>query len=245
MDVKKKYHKKFLKTYISYIVFIIATISVAILSYIFVQSEWSYVLIFSLLFLLLAMSYRFKKSLYLIIHESYIENIKEDVMDPIELNDQIDMVSIQRKLLKDGYDLTYTGNDYVLLTKIVKDAYIRKIFQHHILYVAMIAFDDKATFYQQKVDDIINEIQFKSQTEDKKRIDRLLISQYKPIKTFNDQERQRVNEIIFIKTDKHIVSTINIGIVESPHIALMLASKTYRPSSYYQLHIDTILSSLK
>lgn len=245
MDVKKIYHKKFLTTYISYIFLIIATISVAILSYVFILYQWKYFIIFILLLGLLILSYRFKKSLYLIIHQSYIENIKADVIDPIELKDQLNMIQIQKKLHYEGYQLHYTGNQYVVLIKIEKDDMVRKIFQHHILYVAVIAFDTSVAYYQEKVDDLINEIQFKSQTIDKKRIDRLLISQYKPIYEFNDKERNDINEIIFIKTDKHLVSTINIGIIESPHLALMLASKNYRPSLYYQMHLDTIYRSLK
>lgn len=245
MDVKKKQHKQFLFTYISYILTIIATISVAILSYILFQSDWAYLIIFLLLLLLLFASYRFKKTLYLIIHRSYFEHIQEDVIDPIDLNPEIDVIDVQKQLLRHGYHLHYTGNQYVVLIKIVKDTQIRKIFQHHILHVAVILFDDKLTYYQTKVDDLINDIQFKSQTEDKKRIDRLLITQYKPVSEFTETERQAINDIIFIKTDKHIVSTINVGLLKAPPIALMLASKTYRPSTYYQMHLDEIYSALK
>jgi len=42
MDVKKKQNQRFLMTYISYIATIIATIGVAILSYVFFQSDWAY-----------------------------------------------------------------------------------------------------------------------------------------------------------------------------------------------------------
>lgn len=245
MDVKKIYHKKFLTTYITYILLIIATFTVAILSYVYIQSQWVYVLIFSLLFMLVVMSYRFKKSLYLIIHQSYIQNIQADVIEPLELQDHVTMTAIQKKLLKEGFQLHYTDHDYVVLTKIEKDEHIRKVFQHHILYVSVMMFQDDGKYYQPKVDELINNIQFQSQTQDKKRIDRLLITQYKPVQTFNDQERERINEIIFIKTERHIVSTINVGILEQPHIALMLVSKTYQPSSYYDLHRQLIYTSLK
>ncbi|MDA0871777.1 MAG: hypothetical protein O2987_02765 [Firmicutes bacterium] len=245
MDVKKKQHKQFLITYISYIATIIATISVAILSYILFQSDWAYLIIFILLLILLFASYRFKKALYLIIHRAYMEHILDDVIDPIDLRPDYDTIDVQKKLLKQGYKLHYTGNQYVILIKIVKDTQIRKIFQHHILHVAVILFDSKLKYYQTQVDDLINEIQFKSQTEDKKRIDRLLITQYKQVDEFNEKERLAINEIIFIKTDKHIVSTINVGLLKSPPIALMLASKTYRPSTYYQIHLDDIYDALK
>ena len=197
------------------------------------------------MFLLLILSYRFKKKLYLIIHQNYIDQIRKDVIDPIDLKSSVTMVDIQKKLNKQGYQLHYTDQTFVVLIKIEKDQQIRKIFQHHILYVAVIHFDANNAYYQEKVDALINDIQFKSQTEDKKRIDRLLISQYKEIHTFDEKEKESINEIIFIKTDKHIVSTINIGIVENPKIALMLASKSYRPSSYYELHLNSIYESLK
>ena len=73
----------------------------------------------------------------------------------------------------------------------------------------------------------------------------ILITQYKKINQFDDEERKSINEIIFIKTDKHLVSTINVGILESPQIALMLVAKKYRPSLYYGLHIEDIEQILK
>ena len=245
MDAKKTDHKQFLITYISYILLIIATLTVAILSYIYIQSQWTYLIIFSLLFLLVVLSYRFKKRLYLIIHQSYLTNIRADVIEPLELTSAVDMIYIQRRLLKEGFKLHYTDQQYVVLTKIEKDDLIRKVFQHHILYVAVLLFHEQSSFYQEKVDQLINQIQYDSQTQDKKRIDRLLITQYKPIKTFNDKAKDAINEIIFIKTDRHIVSTINVGLVESPKLALMLMSKTYQPSSYYDLHRKLILTSLQ
>ncbi len=245
MDAKKTHHKQFLITYISYILLIIATLTVAILSYIYIQSQWTYLIIFSLLFLLVVLSYRFKKRLYLIIHQSYLASIRADVIDPLELSSSVDMIYIQKRLLKEGFKLHYTDQHYVVLTKIEKDDHIRKVFQHHILYVSVLLFHEQSSFYQEKVDQLINQIQFDSQTQDKKRIDRLLITQYKPIKTFNEKAKDAINEIIFIKTDRHIVSTINVGIVENPKLALMLMSKTYQPSSYYDLHRKLILTSLQ
>jgi len=245
MDAKKTDHKQFLITYISYILLIIATLTVAILSYIYIQSQWTYLIIFSLLFLLVIISYRFKKRLYLIIHQSYLTNIRADVIEPLELTPAVDMIYIQRRLLKEGFKLHYTDQQYVVLTKIEKDDQIRKVFQHYILYVAVLLFHEESSFYQGKVDQLINQIQYDSQTQDKKRIDRLLITQYKPIKTFNDKAKDAINEIIFIKTDRHIVSTINVGLFESPKLALMLMSKTYQPSSYYDLHRKLILTSLQ
>lgn len=241
----KKINSPFLKYYLLYILLIIATVSVAILSYIMIQSQWVYLLIFMLMFFLLVMSYRFKKKLYLIIHQNYMDQIRNDVIDPIDLKPTLSMVDIQKKLNKQGYKLHYTNPNYVVLTKIEKDDQIRKIFQHHILYVAVIHFDANNAYYQEKVDALINDIQFKSQTEDKKRIDRLLISQFKEVQVFDEKEKESINEIIFIKTDKHIVSTINVGIVENPKIALMLAAKTYRPSSYYDLHLNSIFQALQ
>jgi len=232
-------------TYISYIILIIATLTVAILSYVYIQSQWLYLFIFSLLLLLVVLSYRFKKRLYLIIHQSYLTNIRADVIEPLELTSAVDMIYIQRRLLKEGFKLHYSDQHYVVLTKIEKDDQIRKVFQHHILYVAVLLFQEESSFYQEKVDQLINQIQFDSQTQDKKRIDRLLITQYKPVKTFNDKAKDAINEIIFIKTDRHIVSTINVGLIESPKLALMLMSKTYQPSSYYDLHRKLILTSLK
>lgn len=241
--MKKYGQTSFILYYISYILIILCIVILSVLSYIYLPTQWSYFWIFIALLILLFVSYFFKKKLFTIIHENYLHHIQSQVIDPIEIQSTLNYEYLYSQYKKLDYTLHYHDQDIVVFTKISADK-IRKVFAHHILYVAVFNLKDSHSFYHPKVDDMINSIQHKSQTQDKKRVDRLLISQYKMFETFNESSRQQINEIIFIKTDKHIVSTINIGIFNKEHVALMLASKSYTPSLYYTNHVDELLHLL-
>lgn len=245
MDYNKKIKNKFHTLLFFYILIILSFIFVTAVIYIYISSEWKYIIIFFNLIVLVYLSYVFKKRIYTLIHRNYIKKIKEDVIDPVELKAKISNQDLERAIIKNEYKEYFSNSKIKLFIKIKKDEKIRKVFKHYILYVAIIILNPKLEYYQRKADEIINDIQYKSQTRDKKRIDRILITQYKKINQFDDEERKSINEIIFIKTDKHLVSTINVGILESPQIALMLVAKKYRPSLYYDLHIEDIEQILK
>lgn len=245
MDYNKKIKNKFHTLLFFYILIILSFIFVTAVIYIYISSEWKYIIIFFNLIVLVYLSYVYKKRIYALIHRNYIKKIKEDVIDPVELKAKISNQDLERAIIKNEYKEYFSNSKIKLFIKIKKDEKIRKVFKHYILYVAIIILNPKLEYYQRKADEIINDIQYKSQTRDKKRIDRILITQYKKINQFDDEERKSINEIIFIKTDKHLVSTINVGILESPQIALMLVAKKYRPSLYYDLHIEDIEQILK
>lgn len=245
MDYNKKTKIKFHTLLFFYIFIILSFLFGSVAIYIYISSEWKYIIILLNLIVLVYLSYEFKKRIYSLIHRIYIKKIKDDVIDPVELNSKISNQDLERAIVKNEYIEYFSNSKIKLFIKIKKDEKIRKVFKHYILYVAIIILNPKLDYYQRKADEIINDIQYKSQTKDKKRIDRILITQYKKINQFNDEERKSINEIIFIKTDKHLVSTINVGILDSPQIALMLVAKKYRPSLYYNLHIEDIGQVLK
>ena len=245
MDYNKKIKNKFNTLLFLYIFIVLIFIFVTAVIYIYISSEWKFIIIFFNLIVLVYLSYVFKKRIYEVIHRNYIKKIKEDVIDPIELKAKMSNQDLEKAIIKKEYKEYFSNSKIKLFIKIKKDEKIRKVFKHYILYVAIIILNPKLEYYQRKADEIINDIQYKSQTKDKKRIDRILVTQYKNINEFNDEERKSINEIIFIKTDKHLVSTINVGILESPQIALMLVAKKYRPSLYYDLHIEDIKQILK
>lgn len=235
-----KIARKFHAFYIGFILITVMMIAVAVLTTLFVNQDWRFVIYFSELLLLLYLSYYFKRKLYELINLKYLIHIRESAASPHELTNPLKTTDIERNLLKKGYKQKFSNQRFALYIKIVRDDEVRRVFRHHILYAQVVIYNEHSPFYLPEVDDLINDIQYKSQTEDKKRIDRLLITQYKPVKTFNDEVKDRINEIIFIKTDRHVISTINVGMVEDPSLAVMLYSKTYKPSSYYQMHIRSI-----
>lgn len=232
--------RKFHLFYLGFILITVSMIVIAILTTLFVGQDWRFVIYFSELLLLLFLSYYFKRKLYELINLKYLIHIRESAAAPIELSSPLKTIDIEKRLLKKGYTQKFSNKRFALYIKIVRDDEVRRVFRHHILYAHVVIYNEHSPFYLKEVDEFINDIQYKSQTEDKKRIDRLLITQYKPVKTFNDEVKDRINEIIFIKTDRHVISTINVGIVEDPSLAVMLYSKTYKPSSYYPLHIRSI-----
>jgi len=231
--------------YLGFIILTLSMIGLAIVTAVYVSVEWRFVIYFSQLLILLYASYYFKRKLYELINLKYLIHIRETAASPYELNAPLKTLDIERRLLKDGYTQKFSNKRFALYIKVALDNEIRKVFRHHILFAHIVIYNEHSPFYLQEVDDLINDIQYKSQTEDKKRIDRLLITQYKPVKTFNDDVKARINEIIFIKTDKHVISTINVGLLEDPALALMLYSDTYKPSSYYKLHIQSIKDTLQ
>lgn len=245
MDYNKKIKTKFYTTLFFYLFIILIFVFVSLYLYIYVSSEWKYLIIFLNLMILVYLSYVFKKRMYILIHHKYIKKIKEDVDDPVELKYKISNQDLERAIINNDFKENYSNSTFKLFIRIDKDEKVRKVFKHYILNVAIIILNSKSEFYQKKADEIINNIQYNSQVKEKKRIDRILVTQYKKIKEFNDKERNSINEIIFIKTDKHLVSTINVGILDDPKIALMLVSKKYRPSLYYGLHIEAINQILK
>ena len=243
--MKNRYQQlAFIFYYVSFVLILIIAISVGLLTYIYMNSNWSFFIIFILLIMLTFFAYYFKKKLYIIIHQNYIFQIRADVLDPIEINKNVTFDTLYEVYKSLHYKLHYHDKQLVVFTHIVHDP-IRKVFAHHILNVAVFNLTNKSSFYQEKTDDIINDIQFNSQSKDKKRIDRILITQYQIFDEFTEEVRNQINEILFVKTEKHLVSTINVGVFVHDQIALMLASKLYSPSIYYRLQVDEILHVIK
>lgn len=235
-----KISRRFHLFYISFISITVSMVAIAILTTLYVSQDWRFVIYFSELLLLLFLSYYFKRKLYELINLKYLVHIRESASSPLELKTVLKPSDIEKQLLKLGYKQVFTNKRFAMYIQIKKDDEIRKVFRHHILIAHVVIYNEHSSFYLKEVDALINDIQYKSQTEDKKRIDRLLITQYKPVKTFNDEVKDRINEIIFIKTDKHVISTINVGLLDHPSLALMLYSDTYSPSAYYRLHTETV-----
>ena len=76
--------------------------------------------------------------------------------------------------------------------------------------------------------------------KEKKKINRLIITQIKEIKELDDKTRDEIKEVIFIRTKRLIISTLNVGLFQTQKKAVMLYSDTYSPSLYYKYHLDEI-----
>ena len=97
---------------------------------------------------------------------------------------------------------------------------------------------DESEFYLEIVNDEINKIKEKLSKE-KKTVNRMFITQYKEVDTLDEKTKKSLSEIVFIRTRNHIISTINVGVLDN-ELAVMLYSDTYSPSLYYKYHIEQI-----
>ena len=107
------------------------------------------------------------------------------------------------------------------------------------LEVVVLIHQEGDSFYLDAVDEDIHKIQ-QEQLKDHKKIDRMFITQIKQIDELNDETRESIKEIVFIKSSIGIISTINVGCHKPSGTAVMLYSDTYSPSLYYKYHIEQI-----
>jgi hypothetical protein len=68
----------------------------------------------------------------------------------------------------------------------------------------------------------------------------MFITQVKEISSMDEQTKDAIREIVFVKTSVGVVSTINIGLHFPSNKAVLMYSETYSPSLYYRYHIDEI-----
>ena len=89
-----------------------------------------------------------------------------------------------------------------------------------------------------RVDNEINKLRDELFKEKKK--NHPVNHQIKEIDELDEKTRDMIKEILFIRTKRSIVSTINVGLHRPSKQALMLYSETYSPSLYYKYHIEQI-----
>ena len=78
-----------------------------------------------------------------------------------------------------------------------------------------------------------------------KKTDKLLVTQIREVSDLTNEVKEQIKEIAFVKSQRGIISIINIGIHKPTKKAVMLYTDTYRPSLYYEYHVNQIKDILK
>jgi len=242
-----KVNRQFRWTLILFIVMIVTSIAAMILANLFMREEYQYIVHFAVLLFLLFSIIRFKNRFDQITNISYIIKIRSHAGQPIKMMQTKKMNDYPSFLQKKDYVKFAQDKDHCLFYRITQDE-IKKIFRKHILEVVVILNDTVDGFYLDQVNEEIGKIQ-QQKDNMRFRMDRLLITQMKPITDLTEKVKDEIKEIIFVKTtgislflksNTTIISTINIGLHQSSSNAVLLYSDTYSPSLYYKHHIDQI-----
>ena len=128
--------------------------------------------------------------------------------------------------------------DHFLYYRAKKD-HIKKMLRGYILEIVVYINNEDSEFYLSIVDEQVQKIQDMLR-KDKKKVEKLLITQIKTIKELDDKTKQYIKEIVFIRSQTGIISTINVGLHYDSNKAVLLYSDTYSPSLYYKYQVEEI-----
>lgn len=245
-----KINRKFRSAIIVFSALIIIAITMIVLANRFIEDEnIQYIIYFVVLLALLFIIIGYKNKFDQITNLSYIIKIRENSGDPLSMVHTKDLTNYREFIQKKGFILFAQDKEHTLFYRISEDQ-IKKIFSKHMLEVVIILDPQVKGFYLDQVNEEVSKIQHLKPNE-RLKLDRIFVTQIKPISDLSDQTKEEIKEIIFIKTtgtslflrsNTTIISTINIGLYRESMKAVLLYSDTYSPSLYYQYHINEIKS---
>jgi len=234
----KDVNRKFLATIILYVTYFIS--GVGLLTYAYLKTGGGNLVvtgIFVFFLISIFVTAWVKNRLSYITNLSYIIRITNGSGDPLKISRVNNTKILYQYLEANDYIKLKNDTQHYLFYRVKKDT-IQKIFSNYMLEVVVYINKDSPDFYLDQVNDEINTIKEKLLKE-KKTINRLFITQYKVVDELDQITKNAISEIVFIRTKYHIISTINVGILND-ELAVMLYSDTYSPSLYYKYHIEQI-----
>jgi hypothetical protein len=235
----KKINRKFLFTLLLFLAILAAFVGVVLLMDRFLMNaQLVYILLLVLAGILIWVLAIFRRKFYEITNISYLLKIRNQPGKPLEMKHSRNMSDLQDYLKRKGFTRYKANKTHTLYFKVYKD-HIKKIFRNYVLEVVVILPSDQKAFYIDEVDQDIASIQ-KEHSSKKQTIEKLLITQIKPIQDLDESAKEAIKEIVFVKTRVGIVSTINVGLHYATGKAVLLYSDEYSPSLYYKYHIDQI-----
>lgn len=239
----KKINRQFLINFISLIVIFVLAVVGILLSFLLIKNQnYAYLIVFIILLLVLILTSLFKNKLDQTINMSYLIRIRANEAPALPIRQLVNFNTAQDLFRQNGFDKYQDNETYVIYYKCEKD-HIKQIFRNNILTVMILIKNKNTDFYLSRVDNEINKLRDELFKE-KKKINRLIITQIKEINELDDQTRDMIKEILFIRTKRSVVSTINVGLHRPSKKALMLYSENYSPSLYYKYHIEEIKNIL-
>ena len=236
----KKINRQFIFNIIIYVLIVVGFITFGVLSFFLIKNEnIVYLIFFIILTGLLIISGIFKNRIDSIINLSYLIKIRHHASKPLPTRETA--TSIEGKLRALGFEENHKKKKYTLYYKTTKDD-IKRIFKRYMLEVVIISRTN--AFFIDDVNEEIDRIQMELHKK-KMKIDKLFVTQIKDITELNEETKNQIKEIVFIRTNRGIISIINVGLHAQSKQAVLLYSETYRPSLYYEYHINEIKEMIK
>lgn len=232
-------NRLFLIHLIGFIVYVLMSIIALILINLLMEDENIAVLLYFVIILLaILISSFFKTRLERITNLSYVVKIREHQGEPLHIHHAKTPVGLEKQLENLGYQSFRLSDIHHSYYMLYKDR-IKRIFSRYVLELIVIIKSSDNEYYLTETDEDIHRIQMIHLKENKK-IDRMLITQIRFLDEMNDEMKEKIKEIVFIRTNVAIVSTINIGLHNPSGYAVMLYGKDYSPSLYYKHHLEAI-----
>ena len=239
MDEKKQIHRKFVITMISLVLSVAIAITLAIVALLTLENQGTaFAIIFGIMLLMLPVTSFFKSRVDQLTNLSFSARIHASPGNPLTTN---------RLLTKEGFYNYLNKQDYVLFSdddihtfyyRIKKDD-IKQMFKGYIFEVVVLIKDSVNEYFLDIVDEEVQKL-YREFAKEKKRVDKMLITQIREIEDLNEEEKDKVKQIVFIRTRQGIISTINVAIIRDAKKAVMLYSDKYTPSMYYSYHVNQI-----
>ncbi len=239
MSDVQRINRKFLFALITFILYILFVIAFIIFSGYFIPSETlalvlDVLLLITSLFVISAYKAKFDQ----LTNISYIIKIRDNAAEPLPMNHTRTLDYYKGYLQSQDYILYSHDKQHALYYRLTKD-HIKKMFSRYMLEVVVVEFMKSDTFFLDIVDSEVGKIQ-QANLQEKKTIDRMLMTQIKVIDDLDEKTRDSIKEIVFFKTRVGIISTINVGLHTASKTAVMLYSDTYSPSLYYNHHVEQV-----
>ena len=234
MDDLKKINRRFLTNLFLFIGIIIVAVVVGILSFFFIPQDIAYLIWFILLVVLMIISGIFRGRLDELTNFSYIIRIRANAGPP--LHTAKNLKDLERVLQNNGYEMKGNSKNYVLFYRVTKDD-IKRIFKRFMLEVVVLSKTN--AFFIEDVDKDIDSLHAELHKQ-KKKTDKLFVTQIREISDLTDEVKEQIKEIAFVRSQRGVVSIINVGIHTLSRKAVMMYTDTYRPSLYYEFHVNQI-----
>lgn len=241
MKEMKKVNRQFLFTLLLFLGVVFLVVAIIVVAGIYIENGNLFFILFASIWLcMLPVVSIFKTKMERITNLSYLIKIMNQPAAPLPIKNMSTFSKLGKLLIENEFTKHSIDADHTLYFKIEKDK-IKKIFQRYMLEIVVTIHKDSDVFYLDIVDDEIEKIQ-KDSLKLKKKIDRMFITQVKEISEMDEQTRNAIKEIVFVKSAIGVISTINVGLHYPSNKAVLLYSDTYSPSLYYRFHIDQIKS---
>ena len=241
MNDIKRINRKFLFALISFVFIVLAAAAIMVVSGIFIENnDITYAIYFAVLMALMFLVATYKNTLERMTNTSYIIKIRSNQSAPLQMNHLKNFDQMTSVLHRKGYSRLTYDNNHTLFYRLSKDS-VKRMNRRFMLEVVVLIHKETDSFFLDVVDEDIHKIQ-QQQLAEHHKIDRMFITQIKQFNEMNDEAKESIKEIVFVKSNIGIVSVINIGCHIPSNLAVMLYSDTYSPSLYYKYHIEQIKS---